>query len=468
MNLVNLKRPLILKKKCKLIDNKRRIDVHSMDKFGEDYISGIKKVAENIGINYIQLDMRLTKDKQVLLVDLNKYISLQDLAQLLQLSSDYNIRLGIIMDIEGRSMEDYKENMELLEKDNILLEDFIEVIIELQSLTKAESYDWILDITKIFKKGYDIEFLKTYYGLRLDLLDRRFSKEMDYSLYIKGLNFSQLEEILNKDILKKLRRKPENIYYSIKNNYLVDISNPFLLKESRNSYDMEISYSKKIKESLSLKGTNFSICSIETEFNISGYDFLYVDLALSYLYLDNIVNLRKYDFIDYHIISRDSGIIYRTELFDKRGFRSPIFFVTSILSQMEGEIIHMEEGCIVSTNGKDYDVVLYGDLINDYYFANTKKFKNLEIYNRNIKLTIEGMKGDYKEETFIINYFYGNSRFILNDFDESIHLTYKEKEYIFDVNRPRKTVRKINLDGKLAEKITMQPFLIKYKKYIAI
>ena len=142
----------------------------------------------------------------------------------------------------------------------------------------------------------------------------------------------------------------------------------------------------------------------------------------------------------------------------EKDFKTSLSFALLYLANMEGEVVQIEPGLIVTKNEDDYHLAFYNNLALDMKFSSKKNFEGLNKFKREIEVDMGEVRGKYKYIEKKINYDHGNINGILDNFDPKNVLLENERGYINSINYPHKKVKIIDEHEKIELILAMEPF----------
>lgn len=448
--------------------------IRNLQSLGPEYIQGFKEVLNSSKVSGIILKFGYDYEKEkYYLTDINKYISLNSIYEILNICVENDIQATIQLTL-GDIDED--SDIDLQMKRRLKLHnEFYELLFNAVGNTNMKKFRHSILLSGLIKYSHNAEVIRKI-ELNISYIVKYFTDKLGAEEYILGYNLGVIDNTnvdswinISKNNIKKFK-KP---YFLIMKYNNTEVFNPI----NYSNLDKMKKYIKKcsiklleIEKEFSNTTDEIHIKDILTFLDITEVKKDYRDLFMLMIMLEVSFELQKTSFIaEYQAVDkREKNELYQPVVIDMHEFFSPIFFAIKILNQLEGKIIYNKNRCLVTLNDRDFYIITYGDLKVDYLFAHKKNFNDLDKYKAKLRLKFNNLQGRYKIITEVLSYEHGTVESTLRDFQNKDFLTQTEKDYVKRITVPKIDIKIKDMDGEYTEIVEYSPFNIIIKKLIKI
>lgn len=451
--------------------------IRNLQALGNDYMLGLDKISKDIRIKAIVLRFRYSKDgENIILIDLDREISDREFHRLLSMCVDLKIKPILYLDTGklaiGEDMEaKFEQNLNIYNRFNRLLSETI-------GNSNIRKFSYTIDVSNIIdyiNKPEDLMVYKKYIEKQQKILSNKLgSKDFYWGYKLGRIDRSKLKKFqeIYRNIGVEEICQPEFIYvdyWSDKTRSLEAIED---IKTFENLILEIVDDIVEIKEEINFpEGINY-LWGLFRSLDITNMDSRYKDIFMISLMMRStfmLFNENKRFLLDYAVGDKtiDSGY-YNPKIIDELGYKRPLYWTLYLMSDIKGEVIVNEDGYIVIRNDRDFYVLIYGNGLNDYMYANKKAFHKIDEDKVDIKIKIRGYRGKYKVTSHRISYKNANPLYKISRKEKDKYLSIFEREYIKDLTVPGFTLDIREFQEDFEDIIEYSPFNIVLRKYIRI
>ncbi|NLY10071.1 MAG: helix-turn-helix domain-containing protein [Tissierellia bacterium] len=144
---------------------------------------------------------------------------------------------------------------------------------------------------------------------------------------------------------------------------------------------------------------------------------------------------------------------WTSEIINNNGIKTPSYYMFEFLNNLGGELLIRKEGCIITKEEEDYQIIVY----NKPETYDKSKDKNKK---KSFRIGLVGIEGRYNITTQEIGLSRGNVRQTIEDIGGPEFLSDFEVEYLKGVVRPKLNVETSQLDGIFEREMELEPCAI--------
>ncbi len=148
--------------------------------------------------------------------------------------------------------------------------------------------------------------------------------------------------------------------------------------------------------------------------------------------------------------------IHDVSFFGKTGsFKTMLYHSFEMSLSMQGNIVFVDEGCMVVKHNNNYHVIVFSPTDKSYLYSHGK-LKNTRAWTHT--LVLPELTGTYKVTHYLLDQYHGNYHYILDDFTHDGFLTEEEWEYIDSISRPKMETYNYQAQKNVTIKTTLKPY----------
>ncbi|MBP2024768.1 AraC family transcriptional regulator [Peptoniphilus stercorisuis] len=453
--------------------------IRNLKSLGNNYLSNLDELLKNYAIDEMIILFSVDENGELIILDLNRQIDEIELMNLLSKCIENNIMPVIGLEFEEKFS---KNNIEELIYERLTkIKKFYDLISNAIGITNMKKFTFLLNIGSMTDYLDDEEKLERYREYIIKQ-QRMLEDKLETHNYKWGYNLGRISEdkifkigkILDRFKGKKFKFVPTVVYLTVV--YLrfnkENIKNKKELINIKKELNHCVNGLTQISKEFNFLVDKVYVKDLFLDIDISDVNYLYRDLFAVSLILDSIFANDDKDIkyiYEYKLTDKlQKDGIYLPRYTDENGFNTPVYWISLLLDSIKGEVIYDEQGCFAVINDADLYILLYGDTVTDYYFAQKNGIQDLDEKYLDINLNIKGLKGKYKITTERLSYKEGTIGYYLKHFENYKYLTSKEKEYIKRVAVPSLDINLKEISNEYVDIVKYSPFNVVLKKYTKI
>lgn len=448
--------------------------IRNLKSLGNNYLSNLDELLKNYAIDEMIILFSVDENGELIILDLNRQIDEIELMNLLSKCIENNIMPVIGLEFEEKFS---KNNIEELIYERLTkIKKFYDLISNAIGITNMKKFTFLLNIGSMTDYLDDEEKLERYREYIIKQ-QRMLEDKLETHNYKWGYNLGRISEdkifkigkILDRFKGKKFKFVPTVVYLRFNKENIKNKKELINIKKELNHC---VNGLTQISKEFNFLVDKVYVKDLFLDIDISDVNYLYRDLFAVSLILDSIFANDDKDIkyiYEYKLTDKlQKDGIYLPRYTDENGFNTPVYWISLLLDSIKGEVIYDEQGCFAVINDADLYILLYGDTVTDYYFAQKNGIQDLDEKYLDINLNIKGLKGKYKITTERLSYKEGTIGYYLKHFENYKYLTSKEKEYIKRVAVPSLDINLKEISNEYVDIVKYSPFNVVLKKYTKI
>ena len=448
--------------------------IRNLKSLGNNYLSNLDELLKNYAIDEMIILFSVDENGELIILDLNRQIDEIELMNLLSKCIENNIMPVIGLEFEEKFS---KNNIEELIYERLTkIKKFYDLISNAIGITNMKKFTFLLNIGSMTDYLDDEEKLERYREYIIKQ-QRMLEDKLETHNYKWGYNLGRISEdkifkigkILDRFKGKKFKFVPTVVYLRFNKENIKNKKELINIKKELNHC---VNGLTQISKEFNFLVDKVYVKDLFLDIDISDVNYLYRDLFAVSLILDSIFANDDKDIkyiYEYKLTDKlQKDGIYLPRYTDENGFNTPVYWISLLLDSIKGEVIYDEQGCFAVINDADLYILLYGDTVTDYYFAQKNGIQDLDEKYLDINLNIKGLKGKYKITTERLFYKEGTIGYYLKHFENYKYLTSKEKEYIKRVAVPSLDINLKEISNEYVDIVKYSPFNVVLKKYTKI
>lgn len=448
--------------------------IRNLKSLGNNYLSNLDELLKNYAIDEMIILFSVDENGELIILDLNRQIDEIELMNLLSKCIENNIMPVIGLEFEEKFSKDNIE--ELIYERLTKIKKFYDLISNAIGITNMKKFTFLLNIGSMTDYLDDEEKLERYREYIIKQ-QRMLEDKLETHNYKWGYNLGRISEekifkigkILERFKGKKFKFVPTVVYLRFNKENIKNKKELINIKKELNHC---VNGLTQISKEFNFLVDKVYVKDLFLDIDISDVNYLYRDLFAVSLILDSIFANDDKDIkyiYEYKLTDKlQKDGIYLPRYTDENGFNTPVYWISLLLDSIKGEVIYDEQGCFAVINDADLYILLYGDTVTDYYFAQKNGIQDLDEKYLDINLNIKGLKGKYKITTERLSYKEGTIGYYLKHFENYKYLTSKEKEYIKRVAVPSLDINLKEISNEYVDIVKYSPFNVVLKKYTKI
>lgn len=376
-------------------------------------VDNVEKVLLDSTFKNIVIKMQFIDNDFVLIMKdkLLKELSKEDYSKLIRAIDNSNVVPIIQLDfISNNKKIFYEKEDEFYKKYKskmTLALDLISKVIGTSRLSMWKFELYIPEINRIEVEGRKSNILIRHIDNFVNILTEKFGEDgYSWGLYIGKVEATGGKNTINHTRkLKNLSHKPE--FYTLDLDYYHNSSSPeagniiledkfnFLINRIRE--DLDIHNSQMLIVSFNYIIEDLKLLDEHCEYNVIYYNLFLKSILLS-------IKQENFYIASCKVISGIKENANYNVFYNELGIRLPPYYISNFVQNLKREIIHMEDGCIVTKDGRDISILLYTNYEQFYkHRKNLFQIDNDQFKNK-ILLEINGLEGKYKVTEYQIDY----------------------------------------------------------------